>query len=416
MSEFFQKITNFCRGKETKENDSYNEDQKQDQEIQKQTQIQIQIDDKFIQSNNSLSNSELLQSTNFNAQENQNMKNPQPQSPKIQNQQKQLFNQNQSENQNLENLFYSVQIQQKPQNFTPNSQSNIIKNQSFLEQKNQNLNYMESQINYQYPQNRIQQSTITLSPNKCNQQTQINKSLDYQSSYISNISNQQFNNKYINLQPYYQETSNKQHQNQNIIDEESNNKSFIFQKFDQHNNYQPNNNFQNNFNQNSQLKQSNQIFDSFNSSQVLTEYQSCQDDLQSKTQTQQVKCIYCKKEINIQYFLLKCQHFYCQDCLKEILKNQSKRDDCYVYRCICLKEIKLQLLFEKKDRQVQTLKEKMLINQINTLRVNLEQKYQLKQCRNKHCSFFTIIQKDLDQKYFYCPQCLDKQSDNSQNK
>ncbi|CAD8180045.1 unnamed protein product [Paramecium pentaurelia] len=407
MSEFFQKITNFCRGKETKENDSDNEDQ----EIQKQPQIQI--GDKFIQSNNSPSNSENLQSTNSDVQENQNMKNPQSQSPKIKNQQNQLFNQNQSENQNLESVFYSVQVQQKPQNFKPNSQSNIFKSQSFLDQKNQNLNYRESQINNQYPQNRIQQSTIILSPNKCIQQIQINKSLDFQQSYISN---QPFNNKSINnSQPFYQETSNKQHWNYNIIDEENNNKIYNSQQFYQHN-YQPNDNIQNNFYETSQLKKSNKTFDSFNSSQVLTEYQSCQDDLQSKAHTKQVKCEYCKNDINIQYFLLKCQHFYCQDCLKELLKNQSKV--CYVYRCNCKKEIKLQLLFEKKDKQVETLKEKMLINQINALRVNLEQKqqYQLKNCRNKHCSFFTIIQKDLDQKYFYCPQCLDKQSDNSLNK
>ncbi|CAD8084118.1 unnamed protein product [Paramecium sonneborni] len=140
------------------------------------------------------------------------------------------------------------------------------------------------------------------------------------------------------------------------------------------------------------------------------------DSLPSKVKTIQVRCFYCQNEIYQKYTQLQCQHFYCNDCLKELLRNQSLQKDRIRYQCNCSKTINLQLFIFERDKIINLLNEKLNINQINILQQQIKKQKTVKNCRNKHCQFFVIMRDDLNKEYFYCPLCLEKQYDDQQKK
>ncbi|CAD8192122.1 unnamed protein product [Paramecium octaurelia] len=452
----FKAITNLCRN----ENEGKGYDSNQEDSIEKQnTQKNNEIND------NDQTN--IQNDVKMDVKECESMKNSQSLSDENQTQQQQNYNQNQSPNHVL-TINSHKQFTQKlteSQNFPSQSQKSISRSVMYKSQEKQNFddycnqNYPEYQNQQQvYYQNEANPSLFNFQ-NRANQylgnyQQQANQNLNnygnqtnYMQSQIrfqdspkrstpiiqhidqnQNFYQQQKYNLQYNQQNFQEkkETSqnsiiqSQQTQNKKIkilqmpnhVNQNNYNQTPIYppQEFQNFNNYQQINLINNESQRQNQIRQTNQSFNSFNSQITITNYQSCADNI-SYAQTQVVKCTYCGKDVQKQYIQLNCQHFFCSDCLKEFLKNQSKQPDCYAYKCLCQSIIKLQVLFKDKDkdREVIILKEKLINNQLNTLRLNIQQKYQLKTCCNKQCSFFVIIQQNLEQKYFYCSQCLERQ-------
>ncbi|CAK87634.1 unnamed protein product (macronuclear) [Paramecium tetraurelia] len=393
-------------------------------------------------------------------------KNSRSSSAEKQTQQQQNYNQNQSQDQGqvlkIESDKQFIQKSTESQNLPSQSLQHISKIVMEDYQKEQNKdNYINQIYSYNQTNEQLKQNLNQANQNLCNSQNQDTQSLhnsqnqayqnlNYyrnqtqsqircqnspkrsipynqrmdpnQNIYAQQINDQQFNQQ--NFQGpslntiYFPQFENKkikilhnanQNANQNIYQPPT----YQMQEFENVNNYYKINNNKNESQLQSQVRQSNQSSNNQNSNIQNSNFYNCQENL-SYAQTQLVKCFYCSKDVHKQYIQLNCQHFFCSDCLKEFLKNQSKQPNCYAYKCLCSCVIKLQVLFKEKEKdgEVTMLKEKLINNQLNALRKNIEQKYKLKTCCNiQRCSFFVILQQNLDQKCFYCPQCLERQRD-----
>ncbi|CAD8108531.1 unnamed protein product [Paramecium sonneborni] len=113
-------------------------------------------------------------------------------------------------------------------------------------------------------------------------------------------------------------------------------------------------------------------------------------------------CFFCQKYIGGITIFLNCSHAYHEDCLQSLFFSQLQLQ-IPILSCLCGYSQQQKTLQHFSDVNFGTLlKQKLLINQVK----EIAKRYQIEKCKTVACSFYFILDNNIQKKVAYCPQCL----------